>query len=254
MTDTTLRNQRDAALALLDRLIRRGRELLDRAAADAYDLKNASVREADVRLWQADCAAAINELAGGSKAHWLSRAYSSALLVRSADGGAPVSAPLAEIVMRILDVIEQAVHSLSTLDEAAISASIDQPQPRRFEFVHNAQLRPVLEQAFVETDQAFATGDFERALMTSCGIIEAIVTDALEHVRLPPSRDDVSQWSFDARIAAAEAAGLIRGGCARLTAVARAYRDASRPPVSERDAKLAGQVLRIVMRDLDPGR
>src|SRR4030095_16550257 len=29
-----------------------------------------------VRAWQQGCAAAINELSGGSKAHWLSRAFS----------------------------------------------------------------------------------------------------------------------------------------------------------------------------------
>ena len=68
--------------------------------------------------------------------------------------------------------------------------------------------------------------------------------------------------TFEARIAAAERAGLIRGGCARLPLAARAYRDLTdadgqlRPgvSVSERDAKVVRQVLHIVMRDLDPGR
>ena len=56
--------------------------------------------------------------------------------------------------------------------------------------------------------------------------------------------------------------GLILGGCARLPAVARAYRDLADGTgelgpdiaVSEREARLAGQVLRVVIRDLDPGR
>jgi hypothetical protein len=64
------------------------------------------------------------------------------------------------------------------------------------------------------------------------------------------------------RIAAAERTRLIRGGCARLPPVARRYRDLTDAdgelradaPVSEREARLAGQVLRVVMRDLDPGR
>jgi hypothetical protein len=68
--------------------------------------------------------------------------------------------------------------------------------------------------------------------------------------------------SFDARIAAAERAGVIRGGFARLPAVGRRYREltdgdgAPRPDVtvSEREARTAGQVLVVVMRDLDPGR
>jgi hypothetical protein len=47
-----------------------------------------------------------------------------------------------------------------------------------------------------------------------------------------------------------------------LPSVARRYRDmteadgesAADAKVSERDARLAGQVLHVVMRDLDPGR
>jgi hypothetical protein len=72
----------------------------------------------------------------------------------------------------------------------------------------------------------------------------------------------MADWSFERRIAAAESAGLIRSGCARLPTVARAYRDLTDADgelrgdadVSEREARLAGQVLRVVMRDLDPGR
>jgi len=72
----------------------------------------------------------------------------------------------------------------------------------------------------------------------------------------------LAEWSFEARLAAAEKAGLIRGGCARLPRAARKYRDlinadgepAANVMVSERDARLAGQVLNVVMRDLDPGR
>jgi hypothetical protein len=72
----------------------------------------------------------------------------------------------------------------------------------------------------------------------------------------------ISDWSFEARLAVAERAGLIRGGCARLPTVARTYRDRdhaagdnhARSTVSERDARQTGQVLHVVMRDLDPGR
>jgi hypothetical protein len=94
------------------------------------------------------------------------------------------------------------------------------------------------------------------------------VTDALEHKGLGALAADgmnartIAGWSFEARLAAAEKAGLIRGGCARLPAVARRYRDLTNADgepapdvmISERDARLAGQVLHVVMRDLDPGR
>ncbi len=96
----------------------------------------------------------------------------------------------------------------------------------------------------------------ESSFVASCGILEALITDALEH-----KGRNVSSWSFDARIEAAEREGLIKSGCARLPAIARRYRDLTdsegRVPegtISTRDARLVKQVLAVVIRDLDPGR
>jgi hypothetical protein len=245
--DDALRAQRDFALRQLDDLTRRGRQLSAALAADPDD----APALAAVRPWQQASAAAIHQLSGGSKAHWLSRAFSGALLIRSADGGAAVDARVGEILDRILDVLGQAGASLSGMDAGAASSSTEAPATRRFEFVHNPQLRPVLEQAFVDGGRALEDGDVRSALMTSCGVLEAIITDALEHRGWR-----MADGGFEARIAAAERAGLIRGGCARLPPVARRYRDIADAdgPVSERDAKVVRQVLHIVMRDLDPGR
>jgi len=74
--------------------------------------------------------------------------------------------------------------------------------------------------------------------------------------------EKISNWSFETRLTVAEQAGLIRGGCARLPAVARTYREPTESAagremdatVTESDARKAGQVLHVVMRDLDPGR
>jgi hypothetical protein len=251
----TLQAQRDYALLQLDDLKRRGRQLRHALMAEPA---NAPALTA-LRSWQQACASAIHQLAGGSKAHWLSRAYSGALLVRSADGGAIVEADVATIADRILEILEQASRSLSLMDDVAVASSSAAPPRRRFEFVHNTQLRPVLEQAFAASGEALTAGDFPLSLITSCGIIEAIITDALEQCG-PRTAADGS--SFAERIAAAEREGLIRRGCARLPPVALTYRDgagtggASVPPASitERDATLARQVLHVIMRDLDPGR
>ena len=238
----------------------RGRQIAER-------LKTTPDAAVDIRAWQQDCAAAINELSGGSKAHWLSRAFSQAFLVRGLEdgvGGVVTEASPADIVDRLLAVLAQANTSLASMDpvdpgSAAVTAA---PAPRRFDFVHNEALRPVLERAYVESAQALEAGDFHHALMTSCSLLETIITDALKQVRLKSAAasEDASEGeavagTFAARIAAAEGAGLIRGGCARLPAVARTYRDlAPDAAVSERDAKVARQVLNVVMRDLDPGR
>ena len=258
--DENLRHQRDTALGQLEALIRRGRQIGDTRAVEVS------------RAWQQDCAAAINQLSGGSKAHWLARAYSEAFLVRSARGGLVVEADPTEIVERILGALAQGAASLSRMDDVAAASSGAAPRPRRFEFVHDAELRPVLEQSFADSRDAFERGEFALALILSCSVIEAVLTDALDHAatrgmaawaQTHDAREGrIADLSFEKRIAAAERGGLIRGGCARLPSVARRYRELTDPDgelradalVSEREARLAGQVLHVVMRDLDPGR
>jgi hypothetical protein len=257
--DESLRAQIETYLSHLDGLIRRGLQLRDALATDP----SSTSAIAATRAWQEDCGITINQLSGGNKAHWLARSFSGAFLVRSASGGAVEGAAPEEIVKRLLDVLEQAVASLSRADAGpVISASTEAPPPHRFDFVHNLELRPVVEQAYTDSRRALEQGDYDLALRTSCGILEAIVTDALEHKGLSAlapvaPTGKVADWSFETRLAVAESAGIIRGGCARLPAVARAYRDFGEKDgrtVSERDARLAGQVLRVVIRDLDPGR
>lgn len=167
------------------------------------------------------------------------------------------------------------------MEEVEAASSGAAPRPRRFEFVHNAELRPVLEQAFDDSGDVFARSEFALSLILLCGVIDALLTDALAHrgpraaeggsdrstqytTAKPPSEATrrVADGSFEARITAAENAGLIRGGCARLPPSARTYRDLTDEngelgpdaSVSEREARVAGQVLHAVMRDLDPGR
>jgi hypothetical protein len=259
--DESLRAQIDTYLSHLHGLVGRGLQLRDTLAADP---SNESAIAA-TRAWQEDCGVTINQLSGGSKAHWLARSFSEAFLMRSAAGHAVEGAAPAEIVKRLLDVLEQSVASLSqTNDGPVTSASSMEPAPHRFDFVHNPELRPVVEQAYTDSRRALDQGDYDLALLTACGILEAIVTDALENKGLDAlaaaeaPAGKIAEWSFETRLAVAERAGLIRSGCARLPAVARSYRDRAgsgpNEAVSERDARRAGQVLHVVMRDLDPGR
>jgi hypothetical protein len=259
--DESLQAQIETYLAHLDSLIRRGRQVRDALATDPSN----KAAMAATRVWQQDCGVTVNQLSGGSKAHWLARSFSEAFLMRSAAGRAVEGAAPAEIVKRLLDVLEQAVDSLSRMDDGQVNfASSETAPPRQFEFVHNPELRPVVEQAYTDSRRALEQGNYDLALRTSCGILEAIVTDALEHKGLsalaasgaPPGM--IADWSFETRLAVAERSGLIRGGCARLPAVARRYRDndkgGPKVTVSERDGRQAGQVLHVVMRDLNPGR
>jgi hypothetical protein len=263
--DESLQSQVQTYLTHLEGLIRRGNQLQEMLLANPSD---GSVIIA-TRRWQEDCGSTVNQLSGGSKAHWLARAFSQAFLKRSADGQAAQGASPAEIVQQLLAVLEQAVTTLSRSNESAIaSATSETPAPHRFDFVHNAEIRPVLERAYTDSRAALEKGDFQLALITSCGILESIVTDALEHkghaglIASGAPTEKISDWSFETRLVVAEKAGLIRGGAARLPEIARTYRDRINEAgdaipdgiVSERAARRAGQVLNVIMRDLDPGR
>ena len=77
---------------------------------------------------------------------------------------------------------------------------------------------------------ALDRGAWDLAVVTFASVLEAMLTDALEHhiaAHGGASGVDrvVSDWTFDARIGAAEQARLISVGCARLPAVARRYRE-----------------------------
>jgi len=256
----SLEAQIKSFVSRLDQLIRRGEQVRDALAKDSSN--PASI--VATRAWQEECGVAINQLSGGSKAHWLARSFSEAFLMRSAKGNASEGAAPQEIVQRLLDVLMLAATALSREDGGPVIIASENVPPRRFEFVHNPELREVLEKAYTDGRLAMEAGDYLLAMRTSCGILEAIVTDALEHKgqsELAASgapAGKIGDWSFDERLAVAEKIGLIRGGCARLPAAARAYRDpggnGSNAAISERDAKLAGQVLHVIMRDLNPGR
>lgn len=261
----SLRVQIDTYLTHLDHLIQRGRQLHDVLATDPSNAQALSA----TRIWQQDCGVTVNQLSGGSKAHWLARLYSEAFLMRSRSGGAVEAVPPSEIIRRLVSVLAQAANSLTQMsDGPVISASPEAPPRRPFGFVHNPELRPVVEQAYSDNRRAFEQNNYGQALFTCCVVLEAIVTDALEHKGLSAltvaerPAGKIADWSFEERLAVAEGAGLIHSECARLPPAARRYRDLANARgehspeviISERDARRAGQVLHVVMRDLDPGR
>jgi hypothetical protein len=262
--DESLRAQIDSNLSHLDHLIRRGNQLRESLTEDPTN-KSSLVAN---RAWQQDCGVAINQLSGGSKAHWLARAFSESFLLRTEMGEVVDMVPPAVIVERLVHVLDQAVLSLSRMgsDGSTTASASVPPQPRRFEFVHNTEIRPVLEQAYADSRDALEQHKYDEALTNTCGILETIVTDALEHHGVDAMacadelQEKISDWTFNERLKVAEKAGLIRGGCARLPEIARQYRNSmdvdgnANLQVSEQDARRTMQVLHVIMRDLDPGR
>ena len=262
--DEFVRAEVAAFLHRLDHLTRDGDRLLNAVTFDPSGSRE------QVSLWQRECAATIGQLSGGSKAHWLSRAYSDAFLLSAGSGPLATETTVAEIVSRILTVLARTRDALSQAGPDAIAAASREVRSPggRFDFVRDLTLRSSLEQAYQESRRASDLGDFGLALVTSCSVLEAIITDALE--RSDPGKlfacgvagGDVASWPFENRIAVAEKAGLISAGCARLPLSARRYHDlldetgALRfdAAVSERDATRVAQVLKVIIRDLAPGR
>ena len=176
--------------------------------------------------------------------------------MRSTDGHAVEGAARSQIVQQLLGVLDQAVVSLSRW-------TMPRLVPRR----HRLRL-PIastsfttrnfglcLNSAYSDSRRALEQRDYSLALITSCGILEAIVTDALEHKGLSAlvasgaPAEKISDWSFETRLTVAEKAGLIRSGCARLPSAARAYRDNAgageaigvKTEVTEREARTPGR-------------
>lgn len=182
------------------------------------------------------------------------------------------SASVTTIVQRIRAVLDKASASLAQAEAAPApepAGDAPPPQPRgRLTFIPDEALRSDLERAYADGQAALSRGEFAFALVTFCSILEAVITHALESrglAHLSPhdhAPGPIANWPFATRIATAQRARLISGGCARLPHVAREYRallnargeihaDVS---VSSRDAKLTSQVLHVILRDLAPGR
>jgi hypothetical protein len=226
--------------------------------------------EAGLAAWQRECAATVSQLSGGSKAHWLSRAYSEAFLVSAAeaqawDGAVVTSVTPDALVRRIVAVLRQARTSLDHLaEDSGRPPAAPAPSSPRFDFVANAPLRTRLEQVYRESQAAFDRREYGLALVGACSLLDAIITDALDQHRgsADATAGSPADLSFSERIAAAEAAQLVSAGCRRLPAAARAYPtllDAggdlrSDADISEQDARTSFQVLRVIMRDRAPVR
>src|ERR1700724_2349229 len=76
LMDESLQAQIDTYLPHLAGLIVRGRRLRDTLATDP----SSRSALAATRIWWQDCGVTVNQLSGGSKAHWLARSFSEASL------------------------------------------------------------------------------------------------------------------------------------------------------------------------------
>lgn len=222
----------------------------------------------ELRAWQQECATLVGQLSGGTKSHWLARAFSDAFLVTPSQPGAVTTEVSAkEIVARILAVLDLAGESLQRLERGEPSGTSG-PVADRFAFIADPTLRMGLAEVDRVAQEALARGAYALALVGTCSVLESVITERIQR-QAPTALAEhgapagpITSWPFDARIAVAERLGCVSAGCARLPSSGRRYRELLDPNgdvrdavrISEQDARRARQVLRVILRDLAPGR
>ncbi len=183
--DENLRAQIETYLSHLDGLMRRGRELRDALAADPSNPSSIAA----TRAWQEDCGVTINQLSGGSKAHWLARSFSEAFLLRSSDW--PCGRRCGAGRDRAATARRSRSKRLPRSPEWTAAKARTLPHTR----LHRRRRRRLAASSSFTTPSSgrcssrptstvgarWRKGTTTLALRTSCGILEAIVTDALEH-------------------------------------------------------------------------
>src|SRR5258707_10158360 len=128
--DESLRSQVENYLSHLDGLIRRGRQLRETLKTGTGSTwsppeKDPSSKSiiAALRVWQEDCGVTINQLSGGSKAHWLARSFSEAFLMRSTAGTAVQGAAPGANLKQPIHVLEQDVRYLTGTDDVPLPSA-----------------------------------------------------------------------------------------------------------------------------------
>ena len=199
MTDAALHDPRAATLALIDRLRRKGHDLLRQFTPNAQSqLSAVRACRAEARRGQSSegrvlrgtsrCASgrttapppSTSCLAGARRTGFhVPTAGRCSCDRRAAKRWSRLTSPRSSFECSTSSNRRAARSPAWTGSPPRVPAPSDAPTPHRFDFVHDARLRPVLEQAFADGTRAFEAGDFEQAMMTACGMIEAIITDAL---------------------------------------------------------------------------
>ena len=147
------------------------------------------------------------------------------------------------------------------------SSSTPVTEQRDFTFIHDSDLRRILERDFYEIQRAFISQCWKSVIILCGGAIEAILTDLLlandpqaKTCSKAPSKPDITRWDLSDLINVSVDLGLVSPGVDKLSHSLREYRKLVHPGNEIRknltfdaeEAKIALEVLNIVYRDLKP--
>lgn len=138
-------------------------------------------------------------------------------------------------------------------------------EKRDFTFVHEVDLRKVIERDYLEIQRAFISKCWKSVIILSGGAIEAILMDLLLENEIAakstpkaPNKPDIKTWSLANLIDVTVELELVGSGVEKLSHPVREYRNLVHPgneirtglEFDEEEARIALEVLHIVHRDL----
>ncbi len=152
-----------------------------------------------------------------------------------------------------------------------LKSAIDEPpdtpitETRDFSFLHNCELRNIIERDFSEIQRASSSGCWKSVIILCGGSIEAVLADLLMDNPVQamastkaPNKKDITRWGFSDLIAVCVDLKLVTKGVEKLSHPIREYRNLVHPGIELREkldfhaeeARIAVEVLNIVLRDL----
>ena len=139
-------------------------------------------------------------------------------------------------------------------------------QHRTFAFVHDPELRQILERDYAEIQRAFIAQCWKAVIILAGSAIEALLVDllsansnlALSAASAPKGKAHITQWDFAHLIDVAVEIKLVSAGVDKLSHSVRGYRNLVHPGNEIRhklkfggeEARIAVELLHIVHRDL----
>jgi hypothetical protein len=147
------------------------------------------------------------------------------------------------------------------------SSSTPVTEQRDFTFIHDPDLRHILERDFYEIQRAFISQCWKSVIILCGGAIEAILTDLLlanspqaKTSSKAPSKPDITRWDLSDLINVSVELRLVSPGVDKLSHSLREYCNLVHPGNEIRknltfdaeEAKIALEVLNMVYRDLKP--
>lgn len=140
---------------------------------------------------------------------------------------------------------------------------------KNFSFVKNTNLRTIIERDYVWVNKCLAVEAWKPVIILAGGLIEALLLDRLlatesraKSSSKAPKENGIKKWSLENLIDVAVDLSIINVGAEKLSDAVRHYRNLVHPGnelraglrVEPEEAKIAAEILNIIIRDLQSNK